>query len=75
MNYTISPAALLYEVAVTETEMDRSIETRIAEAASDYKMALANEGFAAENGGVDKLRNDLFALVAEWEGEIDDADV
>lgn len=53
--------------------MGRSIETRIAEAASDYKMALANEGFAAENGGADKLRDDLFALVVEWEGETADA--
>lgn len=55
--------------------MGRSIETRIVEAASDYKMGLANEGFAAENGGVDKLRDELFALVDEWEGEIDNADV
>ena len=44
----------------------RSIEERIAEAASDYKTALGNEGFAAEYGGVDKLRDELFALVDEW---------
>ena len=55
--------------------MERTIETRIAEAASDYKMGLANDGFASENGGAEKLRSDLFALVEEWEGEIDDADV
>lgn len=52
---------------------ERTIETRIAEAASDYKMGLANEGFAVENGGVDKLRADLFALVEAWEGELDEA--
>ena len=51
--------------------MALTIEERIAEAASDYKMGIENDGFACEYGGVDKLRADLFALVEEWEGEID----
>lgn len=41
---------------------------KIAEAASDYKMALANEGFAAQYGGIESLKGELFALVTEWEG-------
>lgn len=56
------------------SESIESIETRVAEAASDYKMGLDNEGFANECGGVDKLRDDLFALVDEWGGELDEAD-
>jgi len=51
--------------------MALTIEERIAEAASDYKMGIENDGFASECGGADKLRSDLFALVEEWEGEID----
>lgn len=45
----------------------RSIEMRIAEAASDYKMALKNDGFADEFGGRGKLLSDLFRLVDLWE--------
>lgn len=47
--------------------MVRSLERQVAEAASDYKLALENEGFAAECGGVEKLREGLFALVEQWE--------
>lgn len=47
------------------------IAERIAEAASDYKMAVENDGFAAEYGGVEALRQILFALVVEWEGVTD----
>lgn len=49
--------------------MDKTIETRLTEAASDYKLGLENEWFANECGGIEKLRADLFALVTEWEGE------
>lgn len=51
--------------------MMTSIAERVAEAASDYKMACENDGFAAEYGGVEALRQILFALVVEWEGVAD----
>lgn len=46
---------------------EESIQQRITDAASDYKMGLENQGFADEYGGVDKLREELFTLVTEWE--------
>jgi hypothetical protein len=49
-----------------------TLETRIAEAASDYRMGLMNDGFAAEYGGTDKLRSILYALLDEWEGELNE---
>jgi len=52
--------------------IDRTLEIRIAEAASDYKLGLENEGFANEFGGIDKLRAELFLLVTEWEGDADE---
>lgn len=50
----------------------KSIAEQVAEAASDYKMALRNDGFAAEYGGVEVLRQILFDLVEQWEGVADD---
>jgi len=46
---------------------EKSIELRITEAASDYKMALTNSGFADEHGGVNALKKSLFDLVEGWE--------
>lgn len=40
---------------------------RICYAASDYRMAHENDGFANEFGGLDALRNELFSLVEQWE--------
>lgn len=50
----------------------KSLEQRIVEAASDYKMGVANDGFAEQYGGLAALRNELFKLVIEWEGEVDE---
>lgn len=50
----------------------RMIEQQIVEAASDYKMATENEGFADAHGGEPALRAELFRLVREWEGYIDE---
>ena len=45
----------------------KSIERQIAEAASDYKLAVENTMFAEEYGGIEKLREELFMLVSEFE--------
>ena len=47
----------------------RSLELRITEAASDYKLALQNESFAEQYGGADALRKELLDLVSIWEEE------
>lgn len=44
---------------------------QIAFAASDYRMATMNEGFANEFGGLDYLRSKLFSLVDQWENRPD----
>lgn len=45
----------------------KSIELAITEAASDYKLATENDGFAEEFGGIEAIREELFRLVAVWE--------
>lgn len=53
---------------------NKSLERQIAEAASDFKLGLSNSDFAAQFGGVDKLRNRLFDLVEKWENQPEDWD-
>lgn len=50
----------------------KSLEYRIAEAASDYKLGLENSGFANVHGGVEALQAELFELVAQWEYAVND---
>lgn len=46
---------------------EQELLKKIAEAASDYKMGLNIPEFADNFGGIDKLREELFALVTQWE--------
>ena len=62
------------EVSQVEV-MDKTIETRVTEAASDYKMGCENSGFADAHGGIEALKSELFSLVAEWEGVADDDEI
>lgn len=51
-----------------------TIEEKIAEAASDYKLALENDGFAEEYGGVAALRKELFELVELWDPDVEEGE-
>lgn len=53
----------------------KPIELAITEAASDYKMALKNTGFADYCGGIDAVRERLLKLVTEWEGYLSDEEM
>lgn len=52
----------------------KTLEEYIAESASDYKLGLENDGFAEQFGGIDALRDELFSLVTEWEGELSEGE-
>lgn len=44
-----------------------SLEARLAELASNYRVGTLDPDFAAEFGGIGELRSSLFTLVEEWE--------
>ncbi len=63
---TSSFAVMLSAKQRTLATQRLSVDHRICLAASDYRAATARPEFAAEFGGVEKLRNELFELVAKW---------
>jgi len=44
------------------------------EAASDYKFGTLNKGFAEQNGGIETLREKLFATTRAFEDYLDEID-
>lgn len=42
------------------------LRSKIIEAADDYLLGWELQGFADENGGLDKLREDLFNLIKAY---------
>lgn len=43
------------------------IQQKVTEAAFDYKLGCLDDEFAALNGGVEKLKQDLFDMVSYYE--------